>query len=156
LIAFFVLVTAGLLAVARAQPDLYGRNLAALPDWAGPLLLLALLAAEALLIAGILRRWRWLFWAVLVVFGTSAIRVPLLPLQLLRLLPGGEPPWYALLQAGVGAVQAAIALWMLRLYRRAGIWACQWPPITPPDSPGHGGGATAHTAADSGDDGGRT
>jgi hypothetical protein len=132
LIAFFVLVTAGLLVISRAQPGLYGRDLAAFPAWAGALLFIALLAAEAILIVGILRRWSWLFWALLVVFGVSAIRLPLLPLQLVRLLPGGTPLWYALLQAGIGLVQAAIAVWMLRLYRRHGVWACQRSPTMLP------------------------
>jgi hypothetical protein len=88
-----------------------------------------LIAGEAILIAGILRRWRWLFWALLVVFGVSAVRVPLLPLQLARLIPGGDPPWYAILQAGIGLAQAAIAAWMLRQYRRHGVWACQRSPV---------------------------
>jgi hypothetical protein len=128
LIAFFVLVTVALLVIARTQPDIYGRDLAALPGWAGSLVVLVLIAADALLIAGILRRWRWLFWALLVVFGVSAVRVPLLPLQLAHLIPGGDPPWYAILQAGIGLAQAAIAAWMLRLYRRHGVWACQRSP----------------------------
>jgi hypothetical protein len=132
LIAFFMLVTAGLLVISHVQPDLYGRDLAALPAWAGALLFCALLAADVLLIAGILRRWSWLFWALLVVFGVSAIRVPLLPLQLVHLLPGGNPPWYASVQAGIGLVQAAIAVWMLRLYRRHGVWACRRSPTALP------------------------
>jgi hypothetical protein len=129
LIAFFVLVTAALLVIARTQPDIYGRDLAALPGWAGSLVFLVLIAVEAILIVGILRRWRWLFWALLVVFGVSAVRVPLLPLQLAHLIPGGDPPWYAILQAGIGLAQAAIAAWMLRLYRRHGVWACHWSPV---------------------------
>jgi hypothetical protein len=129
LIAFFVLVTTALLVISRTQPDIYRRDLAALPGWAGALFFLVLIAAEAILIAGILRRWRWLFWALLVVFGASAVRVPLLPLQLARLIPGGDPPWYALLQAGIGLAQAAIAAWMLRLYRRHGVWAGQRSPV---------------------------
>jgi hypothetical protein len=128
LIAFFVLVTAALLVIARTQPDIYGQDLAALPGWAGALFFLVLIVAEAILVAGILRRWHWLFWALLVVFGFSAVRVPLLPLQLARLIPGGDPPWYALLQAGIGLAQAAIAAWMLRLYRRHGVWASQRSP----------------------------
>jgi hypothetical protein len=128
LIAFFVLVTAALLVISRTQPDIYGRDLAPLPGWAGVLFFLVLILAEAILIAGILRRWHWLFWALLVAFGASAIRVPLLPLQLAHLIPGGDPPWYALLQAGIGLVQAAIAAWMLRLYRRHGVWASQRSP----------------------------
>ena len=132
MIAFFVLVTAGLLVISRVRPDLYGRDLAALPEWAGSLLFIALIAAEAILIAGILLRWSWLFWALLVVFGVSAIRVPLLPLQLVRLIPGGNPPWYAILQAGIGLVQATIAVWMLRLYRRHGVWGCQRSPTALP------------------------
>src|SRR5690348_14597663 len=84
LIAFFVLVTAGVLVISHVQPDLYGRDLAALPAWAGALLFGALIAADVLLIAGILRRWSWLFWALLVAFGLSVLRVPLLPLQLIH------------------------------------------------------------------------
>jgi hypothetical protein len=129
LIAFFVLVTAALLVISRTQPGIYGRDLAALPGWAGSLFFLVLIDAEAILIAGILRRWRWLFWALLVVFGASAIRVPLLPFELAHLIPGGDPPWYAVLQAGIGIAQALIAVWMLRLYRRYGVWACQRSPV---------------------------
>jgi hypothetical protein len=78
--------------ISHTPPGICGRDLATRPGWVGALLFVVLLAADAILITGILRRWRWLFWALLVTFGASAIRVPLLPLQLADLMPGDAPP----------------------------------------------------------------
>jgi hypothetical protein len=140
LLAFVALAVVGLLVIARLQPTIYARDLAAVPGWAAPPLVVGALAAAAVLLAGILRRWRWTFWLLLGAFGLSALRVPLLPLQLAGLLPGGDPAWYAIVQASIGVVQAAIAVWMVRLYRYHGVWACR----RPPSPPGCGSGAADH------------
>ena len=109
LIAFFVLATTSLVVRARADPALYERDLphgarsAALP------LLLALLAAEGVGVVGILRRWRWLFWFLLLAFGLSVLRVPLRAAQWAGLGGSGEPTWYDLARGAVSLLQGGIA-----------------------------------------------
>ncbi len=82
----------------------------------------ALLGFLTLLAIGVLRRSRWLFWLILVAFGTGALRVPVAALQLAgRLAPDG-PDWYVVVQGVSGVVQVVIALLMFAGYRRAGPW----------------------------------
>ena len=56
--------TASLLLIGRVQPALYAHDLAGVPGPVVPVLVLALLACKAILIVGVLRRWRWLFWVL--------------------------------------------------------------------------------------------
>ena len=66
---------------------------------------------------GTVRRWRWLFWLLLLAFLAGILR----PLALI-VDPVHDVIWYGYLQAGIGVVQFVIALLMLRGYRRAGTW----------------------------------
>jgi hypothetical protein len=84
--------------------------------------LLALSVFLALLGVGVVRRWRWTFWLVLVAFLAGLLRVPASLLELAGVVPTSAPAWYVLLQAVIGIVQFAIGLAMLSSYRRAGIW----------------------------------
>jgi hypothetical protein len=120
LISFFVFVTISLVVVYAVEPGIY----AAVTGLAAPLLLVPLLLFESLLVVGTLRRWRWLFWLILVAFGFSALRVPLLALELAGVLPLEQPLWYNLYRTLIAVLQAGIALWMAWLYRRQGVWAC--------------------------------
>lgn len=84
--------------------------------------LVAISAFLALLGVGVVRRWRWMFWLVLVAFLAGVLRVPASLLELSGLLPANAPSWYVWLQAATGAVQFAIGLAMLAGFRRAGVW----------------------------------
>jgi hypothetical protein len=84
--------------------------------------LVALSAFLALLGVGVVRRWRWLFWLVLVAFLAGLLRVPATALELAGILPAGGPTWYVLLQGAIGVVQFAIALAMVAGLRKAGPW----------------------------------
>ena len=75
-----------------------------------------------LLAVGVLRRWRWTFWLILVAFGFGVLRVPLAILQLTGVLSVSTPSWYVLLQGLIGLAQFAIAFAMLVGYRRSGVW----------------------------------
>jgi hypothetical protein len=75
-------------------------------------------------VVGILRRWRWLFWCLLLAFGVSVLRVPILAAQWAGLGGSGEPAWYDLARGAVSLLQGGIAAWMVALYRRYGVWAC--------------------------------
>ncbi len=84
--------------------------------------LAALTAFLALLGVGVLRRWRWIFWLVLVAFLAGVLRVPVSVLQLTGVMATSTPKWYVTLQGVVGVAQFAIGLAMLAGYRRAGPW----------------------------------
>jgi len=79
-------------------------------------------ALIAILVVGVLRRWRWAFWLIVVAFLAGLLRAPASVLELAGLVPAGGPIWYVLLQGGIGVAQFAIALAMLRGYRRSGPW----------------------------------
>jgi hypothetical protein len=82
----------------------------------------ALTVFIALLSIGVLRRWRWTFWLVLVAFLAGVLRVPLAILQLTGVLVADGPAWYVVFQGLLGVVQVMIGLAMVAGYRRAGVW----------------------------------
>ncbi|GHO98313.1 hypothetical protein KSF_083610 [Reticulibacter mediterranei] len=84
---------------------------------------LLLLLLIGLMIVGIVRRWRWLFWLLLIDFTCSTLQVPAAILQLNGLLPETAPAWYILSRAGVGLLQVALACWMWWIYWHYGVWA---------------------------------
>jgi len=71
---------------------------------------------------GVVRRWRWTFWLIVVAFIAGVLRVPASILQLSGVLPSESPSWYVLLQAIMGFMQVGIGLAMLAGYRRSGVW----------------------------------
>lgn len=124
-LGFFVLAWGGLVIILMTAPDVYYQALR-LPSGEGFLPALAFLGAiSAFLVVlgvGVLRRWRWTFWLVLIAFILGVLRVPASILQLAGLLPASGPAWYTLLQAFLGLLQFAIGLAMIGGYRRAGTW----------------------------------
>ncbi len=124
-LGFFISAWTALVMILMAAPEIYYQALR-LPGgqrWPWALGFLAILSAFLLLLGfGVVRRWRWTFWLVLVAFILGVLRVPASVLQLAGVLPAAVPTWYALLQALLGLVQFAIGLAMLAGYRRAGVW----------------------------------
>ena len=124
-LGFFLLVWASLVAILVAAPAVYDQALRLPPGdrRAAELAFLAALSAFiALLAIGVLRRWRWTFWLIMVAFLFGVLRVPASLLELTGMLPAAGPTWYVLLQALIGLLQFAIGLAMLVGYRRAGVW----------------------------------
>jgi hypothetical protein len=118
-------VAASLLTIRTAAPDVYDQALMlppSWPRWAGTAVLLALLGFIALLAVGVLRRWRWLFWLILLAFLAGVLRVPVAVLQLTGVLSADVPSWYVLFQGLIGLAQLVIGLTMLAGYRRSGVW----------------------------------
>jgi hypothetical protein len=70
----------------------------------------------------VVRRWRWTYWLLLAAFLAGPLRVPVAVLELAGVRPATAPGWYLGLQAGLGLVQLALGLAMLRGSRRAGVW----------------------------------
>ncbi len=124
-LGFFVFVWIALIAVLAFSPDVYAQTLRLAPGDRRAVEL-AFLAASSLLVAllaiGVLRRWRWTFWLILLAFIFGVLRVPAAIGQLIGLLPSSGPIWYETLQGIIGFAQFAIALAMIGGYRKTGVW----------------------------------
>lgn len=124
-LGFFLLVWVAVIAILVVAPGVYEQTLRKAPGGAGTaeiVFVAALSGLIAVLFVGVLRRWRWVFWLILIAFFGGALRVPTAALQMLGYLSPAGPTWYVIVQGVVGAIQVAIALAMLAGYRRAGIW----------------------------------
>ena len=124
-LGFFALAWASLVAILIATPEVYDQALR-LSASNRRLFELAFLAALTIFLillgVGVVRRWRWTFWLIVVAFLAGVLRVPASILQLSGVLPAEKPTWYMLLQAVIGLMQVAIGLAMLAGYRRSGVW----------------------------------
>jgi hypothetical protein len=124
-LGFFLIAWLSLVAILATAPEVYDQTLK-LPAGnrrAGEIAFLAAISAFLTLLGiGVVRRWRWTFWLILVAFLFGVVRVPASALELAGLLPAGGPTWYVAFQALIGLVQFAIGVAMLSGYRRAGIW----------------------------------
>lgn len=125
-LGFFVFAWISLLVILLVDPAIYDRAMK-LPSGPHPLADLALFGAVSAFIAflsvGVLRRWCWTFWLILVAFLIGgAVRVPAAVLELAGALAPAGPTWYVVVQAVLGLVQVGIGILMLTEYRRAGAW----------------------------------
>src|SRR5262249_54993785 len=129
LIAFFLLAVLFLLVVYIAAPSIYTQTLSphSSPTDRYPLpvtlFLVSILVFIAVLIVGVVRHWRWLFWLLLVAFGFSILQIPATILQLTGVIPDQFPVWYSLCRMGVAIIEFVIAVWMVWIYRHYGVWA---------------------------------
>jgi hypothetical protein len=131
-LGFFAVAWISLVIILALEPEIYdsAMKLPAGPHLVPDLAFLGALSAFiALLVVGVLRRWRWTFWLILVAFLFGILRVPASILELTEVLPSAGPTWYVLFQALLGLVQVAIGLLLLTGYRRAGPWGI---PGSPP------------------------
>jgi len=118
-LGFFAVVWIALAAILALDPGVYREALGNVP---AALFLAALTVLIAVLVLGVVRRWMWAFWLILVAFLFGVLRVPASIAQLAGLLPASAPSWYEVLQGVIGLAQFVIALAMLSGYRRAGLW----------------------------------
>src|SRR5207302_2575657 len=125
----FILATLFLLVVYIIAPSIYTQTLQLQPSPAeryplpATLFLVAILLFIIVLVVGVLRHWRWLFWLLLVAFGFSILEIPATILQLAGVVPSLFPVWYSLFRMGVAIIQVGIAVWMVQIYRQHGVWA---------------------------------
>ena len=124
-LGFLLLAWTSLLIILAAAPAVYDQALR-LPTGDRRTAEIGFLAAIsgfiALLGVGVVRRWRWTFWLVLVAFLFGVVRVPVAILQLTGILAANGPTWYVAFQGLLGVLQFAIGLAMVAGYRRAGVW----------------------------------
>lgn len=129
LIAFFVACALFVVVVYVAAPSIYTTALLLSPAptdrylLPATLFLVALLVFIAVVIVGVVRHWRWLFWVLLVAFGLSILQIPATILQLMGVVPDLFPAWYSLGRMGVTLLEVALAVWMIQIYRHHGVWA---------------------------------
>ena len=129
LITLFVLVALNFVVVYAADPAIYAQVLSLQPAAASShplpmtLVLVAALAFIAVLIVGVRRHWRWVFWIILVAFSAAVLHVLVTLLQLAGALPNEYPVWFSLYRISLASVQVVIALWMWRIYVQHGVWA---------------------------------
>jgi hypothetical protein len=123
-LGFFGVALASLLVILVAAPAVYDQALRLPEDSrvAEVAVLAGLTGFIELLTVGVLRRWRWIFWLILVAFLAGILRVPVAILQLTSVLAADVPIWYVTFQGVIGLVQVAIGLAMLAGYRRSGVW----------------------------------
>jgi hypothetical protein len=124
-LGFFALAWVSLVTILATAPEIYDQALK-LPDSSDRLaevgFVVAITAFITLLSIGVLRRWRWAFWLIVIAFLFGVLRIPASVLQLTGVLPAVFPGWYVLLQALLGVLQFTIGVLMLVGYRRAGVW----------------------------------
>ena len=79
------------------------------------------LATILVFVRGVMRRWRWLFWLLVVLLGGNALSLlagTLLLLLAAGVLPiGGGPLWYNIYEMVAGMIEAGLAVWMLVSWR---------------------------------------
>jgi hypothetical protein len=124
-LGFFLVVAASLVVLLVAAPEVYDQALrhpSDWPWWTQIALLLILFCFIGVPAIGVLRRWRWTFWLILVAFLAGVLRVPVAILQLSGVLHVDTPAWYVGFQGLIGLAQFAIGLVMLAGYRRSGPW----------------------------------
>ena len=95
-LGFFVLAMTSLLVILATAPEVYDQALW-LPTGNRAVeiaFLAAVLGFITLLGIGVLRRWRWTFWLILVAFLAGVLRVPVAILQLMGVLTADGPRWY--------------------------------------------------------------
>jgi hypothetical protein len=124
-LVFLVLAWISLVAILVTVPEVYDQALPLSAEdrrLAELAFLAAISAFVALLGIGVVRRWRWTFWLIVIAFIFGVVRVPASILQLAGLLRADDPAWYTVLQALIGVVQFVIGLAMIAGYRRGGTW----------------------------------
>ena len=128
LIAFFVLAALSVLAVYFADPTIFTKVLSLEPATTdryplpATLFLVALLIFITVLIFGVTKHWRWLFWLLLIANSFSILEVPATILQLTGVIPDPYPVWYSLYRMGIALIQVGIAIWMICILYRYGVW----------------------------------
>ncbi|HET7338306.1 MAG TPA: hypothetical protein VFK22_02055 [Candidatus Dormibacteraeota bacterium] len=124
-LGFFAFVVVALVAILIYAPDVYAGALGARGGRSFGLeigFLVALLALISVVVLGVIRRWRWLFWLLVVAFLAGVLRLPASAAQLAGAVPSTGPGWYLVLQGLIGLVQFVIGVGLLAGYRRAGVW----------------------------------
>lgn len=80
-------------------------------------------AVDTVILVGIFRLWRWVYWYFTVVCLLAVIGIPQDVVYAMGVGPVRLPAWLFVLQIPVALAEAALGVWMILLYRRYGTWA---------------------------------
>ncbi|HEV2237239.1 MAG TPA: hypothetical protein VGR57_11315 [Ktedonobacterales bacterium] len=128
-IAFFAVVALSLAIIYALRPAIYVSVLGTKVPASGShpliatLFMVAILLLIALLVVGVLRCWRWVFWLLVLAFTASALQVPAGALELAGMLPSPFPAWYTIYRSLVAVAEVGLGVWLLVVWRRWGVWA---------------------------------
>jgi hypothetical protein len=106
-LGFLLVAVTSLLVILAAAPEVYDQALR-LPtgNRTTEIASLAVLSGFiTLLVIGVLRRWHWTFWLILVAFLAGVLRVPVAILQLTGVMAADAPRWYVSFQGLLGVLQ---------------------------------------------------
>ena len=123
-LGFLVMAWISVVAILVAAPEVYEQRLRSLPGAqriVEIVFVIALTAFIVLLSIGVLRRWRWTFWLILIAFLFGVLRIPVAVLQLSGQMTPDGPVWYVILQGVLGLAQVLIAGVMVLGCRRSGV-----------------------------------
>jgi hypothetical protein len=127
LTAFFIGIAVFVVFVYLLAPNVYTNTLMLAGRERYPLLatlfLVALLGFIGVVIFGIRRHWRWLFWLLLIAFSAAILEIPATFLLVTGRVPNPFPLWYDWCRCGVAVLQVGLAALMWRHLRRFGVWA---------------------------------
>jgi hypothetical protein len=124
-LAFFAAALMAVVAILALAPDVFDQALKS--PFADRLLVeVAFVVAISLFLVilgtGVVRKWRWMFWLILLAFLTGVLRPAASALELAGTIPLQGPAWYVVLQGAIGLVQFAIGMAMVAGYRHGGAW----------------------------------
>ncbi len=125
-LGFLALAWLSLIGILVLAPETYDEVLR-LPASVRLVSFVSLSALIAGVMVGVLKRWRWIFWLLLIANLAGALRVAVSVLELVGWLPLTGPQWYVEFQAVLGAAQFVLGLVMLADYRHKGIWGRRGP-----------------------------
>jgi hypothetical protein len=92
----------------------------------------AAVAFEVILVAGILKLWRWVYWYFLVVFALGVLNLPVLISEIAGVGVYGAihfPAWFLVLNILFLLGDLALLAWMVYLLRKFGTWARRKVPV---------------------------
>jgi multisubunit Na+/H+ antiporter MnhC subunit len=81
------------------------------------------LAWLAVIVTGIVRLWRWVYWYLAIIYFLSVLSIPS---DLNYTFGNGQirlPTWVLLIQLPTLLVEVGLAIWMVIAFRRYGTWA---------------------------------
>lgn len=77
----------------------------------------------AVILYGVIRLWRWVYWYLAVSYLLSLVAIPQDILYTMGYGTLRVPAWWVAIAIPFGLAEAALGAWMIVLYRRYGTWA---------------------------------
>ena len=77
----------------------------------------------AVMVVGVLKLWRWLYWYLMITYAIAILAVPANLAGALGNSAIRYPDWYYAVSTLLVLAEAALAVWMIVAYRRYGNWA---------------------------------